>query len=102
MGVEIAECAKPLPDFHHPERCIYLLGAEDNGLSAEALRRCHHVVQIPSQRCLNVASAGSIVLYDRIAKRQKWEELARAIAHMNGVPPILTGVQEYDSRLVDV
>ena len=45
-----------------------LLGAEDHGLSKAALARCQHLVQLPGRASLNVAVAGSIVLYDRHAK----------------------------------
>lgn len=69
VGVEITEDAQPLPDFAHPERAVYLLGAEDHGLSTEAVGRCHRIVVIPSIRCLNVAVAGSILMYDRNTKR---------------------------------
>jgi tRNA G18 (ribose-2'-O)-methylase SpoU len=68
VGVEQTENAEPLPTFVHPERAIYILGAEDNGLPRRVLERCHRVIEIPSSRCLNVAVAGSIVLYDRNAK----------------------------------
>lgn len=51
----------------HPLRALYLLGAEDHGLPPEVLARCHEVVQVPSPSpySLNVAVAGSLVLYDR-------------------------------------
>jgi len=59
-----------LVQFTHPERCIYLLGSEDNGLSAEILAKCHHHVAIPAVRkqSFNVAQSGTIVMYDRLAK----------------------------------
>ncbi|AWM40220.1 SpoU rRNA Methylase family protein [Gemmata obscuriglobus] len=69
IGVEFPhEKAVSLPKFTHPERCVYLLGAEDYGLSKQALERCHRVVYAPSQRCLNVAVAGSLIMCDRMAK----------------------------------
>lgn len=68
VAVELDPYARPLPGYVHPERAVYLLGAEDNGLPERVLNRCRDVVQIPGERCLNVAVAGSIVLYDRIAK----------------------------------
>lgn len=68
VGVEFDEAARPLPAFAHPERAVYLLGAEDSGLSPDARERCQHLVRIESTNCLNVATAGSIVLYDRAAK----------------------------------
>jgi tRNA G18 (ribose-2'-O)-methylase SpoU len=70
VGVEICGDAQPIESFSHPERCIYLLGAEDSGIPKHILEQCHSVVKLPGDYCLNVAVAGSIILYDRIkAKR---------------------------------
>jgi tRNA G18 (ribose-2'-O)-methylase SpoU len=69
IGVELDARAVELGGFSHPERACYLLGAEDHGLKAQTRERCHRLVQLPGETCLNVAVAGSIVLYDRIAKR---------------------------------
>lgn len=70
IGVELDDRAKSLAEFSHPPRAIYLLGAEDRGIPLPVLDRCHYVVQIPTVRdwSMNVAVAGSIVMYDRIAK----------------------------------
>lgn len=68
IGVELLDVATPLSDFIHPERAIYLLGAEDHGLSKTAIANCHKLVVLPGEYSLNVSVAGSIVLYDRIAK----------------------------------
>jgi len=58
--------------FRHPRRACYLLGAEDHGLSREALAACHAVVNIPgATHCLNVAVAGSIVVYERLAQLRR-------------------------------
>lgn len=65
-----------LAAFCHPERAIYLLGAEDVGLSPTALTICDALVEIPGAMCLNVATAGSIVLYDRHAKAPALAEVA--------------------------
>ena len=63
---------RPLARFSHPERACYLLGAEDHGIPASVLARCHHVVSLPSVRTesFNVAVAGSLVMFDRMTKRQ--------------------------------
>ena len=66
--VEITEGARDLRSFCHPEQAIYLLGSEGGGLPAELLGN-NIVVKIPSQTCLNVSSAGTVTLYDRLAKR---------------------------------
>lgn len=68
VAVEQTDRSRGLPAYTHPERAIYVLGAEDTGVPASVLRRCRDVVEIPSLRCLNVAVAGSIVMYDRLAK----------------------------------
>lgn len=66
VGVELGEKSRPLDRFCHPTRCCYLLGAEDHGLPPAVVDRCHHLVEVPGLRtCLNVATAGSLVMYDR-------------------------------------
>ncbi|RNC92694.1 MAG: TrmH family RNA methyltransferase [Allomuricauda sp.] len=65
VGVELASEAVALETFHHPRRCVYLLGAEDHGLSKLAREKSHHLVRFASIKSLNVAIAGSIVMYDR-------------------------------------
>lgn len=69
VGVELDERATALDAFQHPIRCMYLLGAEDHGVSKEARARCHRLVQLPGDHCLNVAVAGSIVLFHRAMQR---------------------------------
>lgn len=68
IGIEFP--GNDLISFSHPERAIYILGAEDNGLPKSVLDRCQSTVQLPSirQPSYNVAVAGSIVMYDRLAK----------------------------------
>ncbi len=68
VGIEMQ--GSPLASFHHPERAIYLLGAEDSGLPGRVLEACNFVVSIEAVRSqsFNLAVAGSIVMYDRLAK----------------------------------
>ena len=68
VGVELDCKAVGLASFCHPQRAAYLLGAEDNGLSGDAMRACHTLVQLPGRHSMNVACAGSIVIYDRWSK----------------------------------
>lgn len=70
VGIEIANNAVLLDKFTHPERCIYLLGREDGDLSREAQALCQHIVVIESSHCLNVASAGTIVLHHRAMQQR--------------------------------
>jgi tRNA G18 (ribose-2'-O)-methylase SpoU len=68
VGIELDDRSVSISGYKHHERCIYILGAEDNGLSKEALTKCHEIVQLPGDFCLNVSVAGSIVMFDRINK----------------------------------
>ncbi|MBD0401984.1 RNA methyltransferase [Flammeovirga sp. EKP202] len=65
VGVELSEEAVELETFHHPRRCVYLLGAEDHGLSKQAMEKSHFLVKFDTPKSLNVSVAGSIVMYDR-------------------------------------
>ncbi|MEO9572118.1 MAG: RNA methyltransferase [Polaribacter sp.] len=68
VGVELDEKAVQLETFSHPKRCVYLLGAEDHGMSKIAIEKSHHLVKFKSELSLNVSVAGSIIMYDRQAK----------------------------------
>lgn len=68
IGVELAEKAMPLRQFTHPRSAVYLLGAEDDGLPPSVLSQCQRVLVLPGDHSLNVAVAGSIIIYDRIAR----------------------------------
>lgn len=65
--IEQSDKSKPLSQAKHPRSCIYLLGAEDKGIPVD-IQRGHQVWHIDTERSLNVAVAGSIVLYDRQTK----------------------------------
>lgn len=71
VGIEKTEQAENLDNFEHPRRCVYLLGAEDHGLTKEAIEKSHFLVQFPSIYSLNVAVAGSIVMYDRTRNKPR-------------------------------
>jgi tRNA G18 (ribose-2'-O)-methylase SpoU len=71
IGVELCEDASRLETFAHPHRAIYLLGPEDGSLSPAAIALCQYVVRFESRYCLNVAAAGTVVMYDRQAKAQR-------------------------------
>ncbi len=44
----------------------YILGPERGSLSPQVLERCDFTVKIPTKFCVNVGTAGAIVMYDRI------------------------------------
>jgi len=68
VSVEICEKAKLIRTFSHPERAVYLLGQEDGSLPEQVIEKSFGVIKIPTRYCLNVAVAGSIVLFDRYNK----------------------------------
>lgn len=66
---------KSLPSFNHPQQAVYLLGAEDHGIPASVLAKCHHVISLPSIRTnsYNVSVAGSLVMWDRLVKSGEFQ-----------------------------
>jgi tRNA(Leu) C34 or U34 (ribose-2'-O)-methylase TrmL len=68
VAVEIVPDATPLPAFCHPERALYLFGPEDGSVPKDLVVQCHHVVQVPTAYCMNLAATVNVVLYDRMAK----------------------------------
>lgn len=70
VGVELDSRAVPLTRYQHPHNALYLMGAEDYGLTAAVRDACHDLVQIPTPgpMSLNVSVAGSLVMADRFAK----------------------------------
>ena len=65
VGVELDARAVPIEEFTHPPRAVYLLGAEDNGLSRAERDACHRLVQLPGERSMNVSNAGTLTMYAR-------------------------------------
>ncbi|HEV3241991.1 MAG TPA: RNA methyltransferase [Methyloceanibacter sp.] len=66
VGIELLDEAVELPVFAHPVQAAYVLGPERGALSREVIARCHHLVRIPTTFSLNLATAGAIVMYDRL------------------------------------
>ena len=58
----------PLSKVTHPERAIYLLGAEDHGLPQNILDKYSLNISLEgiNQKSFNVAVAGSLVMYHRV------------------------------------
>ena len=74
VAVELTDQAIELPSFRHPKRAAYLLGPERESVSSALLARADHVVQIPMKFCVNVATAGAIVLYDRLLQQGRFPD----------------------------
>ena len=106
VGVELTDDAIELPSFGHPLRAAYVLGPERGSLSPAMLARCRHVIKIPTSFCINVATAGAIVMYDRAKSLGRHpprpdgegppsEPLAAAIAY--GAPRLRMGRRRTES-----
>ena len=69
IAVEVDARAHNLCTYTHPQRAVYILGPEDGSLPRSITERAT-IVQIPGAYCLNLATAASIVMYDRVAKQR--------------------------------
>lgn len=74
VGVELTDDAVELPSFRHPLRAAYVFGPERGNLSETMVRRCDHVVKIPTKFCVNVSVAAAIVTYDRMISLGRFAE----------------------------
>ncbi len=74
VGVELLEEATELPSFRHPVQAAYVLGPERGSLTPDLVARCEHVIKIPTKFCINVATAGAIVMYDRVISMGRFAE----------------------------
>lgn len=94
VGVEILDDAQDLPSFPHPLRAAYVLGPERGALSPDLAASCRHLVRIPAAFSLNVATAGAIVMYDRLRSLGRFASRPVAehampepsLAHVQGAP----------------
>lgn len=68
VAVELTDDAVDLSTFVHPERACYIFGPENGSISEEILKKCQHVVKIPTTMSLNLGMTVNIVMYDRLAK----------------------------------
>lgn len=74
VGLELTDEAMELPSFRHPTKAAYVLGPENGSLSPEISSRCEFIVKIPTLFCLNVATAGAIIMYDRMISAGRFAE----------------------------
>jgi hypothetical protein len=68
-----------------------VLGPERGALSPELAVRCWHLVRIPAAFSLNVATAGAIVMYDRLRSLGRFG--SRPVAEQAEPPPPAPHVQ---------
>ena len=74
VGVEFTDEAIPMPSFRHPAQAAYIFGSERGSLSPRVQALCVHTVKIPTAFCLNVATAGAILMYDRLMTMGRFAE----------------------------
>ena len=80
VAVELADDSVSIFDAVYPERPCFLLGAELGGVPPELMADAELIVQIPQWGlvpCLNLAVAGSLVIYDHLAKCRRAGGLSR-------------------------
>jgi tRNA(Leu) C34 or U34 (ribose-2'-O)-methylase TrmL len=68
VAIEVRENSTPLHMFEHPENAVYVFGPEDGSIAKPVMHCCHHFVTIPTRHCLNLATAVTAVMYDRMLK----------------------------------
>ena len=86
VGVELTDDSVDLPSFSHPRQAAYVLGPERGSLSPEMTARCDHLLRIPTEFCLNQATAGAVVMYDRIRVLGRWP--ARPVSPFSEPEPL--------------
>ena len=87
VGIELTEEATELPSFRHPRAAAYVLGMERGSLSPKLMDCCDYIVKIPTQFSLNLATAGAIVMYDRLTTLGRFG--GRPIVAGGPIEPIL-------------
>ena len=99
VGIELIDEAVDLPTFKHPIRAAYVLGPERGSLTPEMLASCDHVIKIPTAFCINVATAGAIVMYDRIVSLGRFGQRA-TFSRNPGEPPTphVQGAQKFRTK----
>ncbi|WP_136685119.1 TrmH family RNA methyltransferase [Falsirhodobacter xinxiangensis] len=78
--IDLIDGAEDLRSFIHPPRALYLFGPEDGSLGIAHTSRAQHVVQIPTNDCMNLAASVNVVLYDRMLKEHLGMTHAREAA----------------------
>jgi tRNA G18 (ribose-2'-O)-methylase SpoU len=95
VGVELTEEAVELPSFFHPQAAAYVLGRERGSLSPALQARCDHLVKIPTKFCVNVGTAGAIVMYDRMISQGRFARRpANPRAEPQALPEHVQGAQK--------
>lgn len=69
VAVDLIDGAESIVNYIHPERALYIFGAEDATLGARIINKCRDVIFVPTNGCMNLAATVNVVLYDRLQKQ---------------------------------
>ncbi|PLW76358.1 RNA methyltransferase [Cohaesibacter celericrescens] len=101
VGVELTDDAVSLPSFRHPTKAAYLLGPERGNLTRVMQDQCEFIIKIPTRFCLNVATAGAIIMYDRVQSMGGFTERPVRVGgptqervHLHGKPRFRSGTPD--------
>ena len=87
IAVELTDEAIDLPSFRHPTQALYVLGGERYEVSQDVLNAADQVVKIPTRFSLNVATAGAIIMYDRMRTLGRYADRPVMAASDPGAAP---------------
>jgi tRNA(Leu) C34 or U34 (ribose-2'-O)-methylase TrmL len=96
VAVEVQKNSENLFEFEHPPNPMYVFGPEDGSIPSVLRRHCHRFLYIPSNHCLNLATAISAILWDRQIKRF-WNGEIEEIVH-----PGVAENRGYDDSCVEI
>jgi tRNA(Leu) C34 or U34 (ribose-2'-O)-methylase TrmL len=72
VAVELVEEGKSLVDYSHPPRAFYIFGPEDGSLKKNITDFCRDTIYVPTNGCMNLAATVNVILYDRLAKGDRF------------------------------
>lgn len=72
VAVDLVSGARSLVSFQHPKSAFYIFGPEDGTIPDEVLAWCPVRLMVPTRGCMNLAATVNVVLYDRMAKAERY------------------------------
>lgn len=72
VAVDLVENAISLTAYQHPQQAFYVFGPENGTLGKDTLLWCRDRIMIPTKMCMNLAATVNVVLYDRMAKADRY------------------------------
>jgi tRNA(Leu) C34 or U34 (ribose-2'-O)-methylase TrmL len=72
VAVDLVDDAVSLFAYQHPQQAFYVFGPENGTLGKQHLSWCRDRVMIPTKMCMNLAATVNVILYDRMAKADRY------------------------------